>query len=340
MSLPSCIGPAPVISRWEVSGFNCTSESAGTGISVTVYMVSVPACRAPAARSCTVPPTLVCTAIRRSACPLLRMSRYATVVPGVVGCGTYALVTVIDPAALAVPHPLTPSAASSTAPAMPTTAVSLRMPPTLPLPSLHRSAEEAERGRAEIQQCLVETLQREAGAPFLPGPLAQLEDLQLAPGVTAVGRVERGPPGLGQRGQTEQVSVRLEPARGLLDRHVRGVHADGAGQPSHADQRLQPDADHDPGIGGAEAFLHAQFLGVVRPPLDERAGVHGPADLRGHPAQRPAVGEVPGRHLVHGDAGQRRVAEHLQPLLLLTFRPGFLRRRDVVPGRTFWLAGC
>jgi hypothetical protein len=57
------------------------------------------------------------------------MSRYATVVPGVVGCGTYALVMLIDPVALAVPHPVTPSAASSTAPAMPRTAVSLRMPP-------------------------------------------------------------------------------------------------------------------------------------------------------------------------------------------------------------------
>jgi hypothetical protein len=37
-------------------------------------------------------------------------------------------VTLIDAAALAVPHPVTPSAASSTAPAMPRTAVSLRMP--------------------------------------------------------------------------------------------------------------------------------------------------------------------------------------------------------------------
>src|SRR5580693_7186501 len=93
----------------------------------TVCMVSVPACRAPGARSCTVPPTLVCTAIRRSAWPLLRMSRYATVVPDVVGCGTYALVMAIDDVASAVPHPVTPSAARSTAQAMPKTDVSLRI---------------------------------------------------------------------------------------------------------------------------------------------------------------------------------------------------------------------
>jgi hypothetical protein len=60
------------------------------------------------------------------------MSRYATVVPGVVGCGTYALLTLIDDAALTVAHPLTPSAASSTTPAIPRVDVSLRMAPTLP----------------------------------------------------------------------------------------------------------------------------------------------------------------------------------------------------------------
>jgi len=43
--------------------------------------------------------------------------------------GLRAYVLMIDAAALAVPHPVTPSAASSTAPAMPRTAVSLRMPP-------------------------------------------------------------------------------------------------------------------------------------------------------------------------------------------------------------------
>ena len=53
-------------------------------------------------------------------------------VPGVVGCGTYALVIKIDDAALAVAHPVTPSAASSIAQAMPKTDVSLRMTPTLP----------------------------------------------------------------------------------------------------------------------------------------------------------------------------------------------------------------
>ena len=70
------------------------------------------------------------------------MSRYATVSPGVVGVGTYALVTLIadDPAWL-VAHPLTPSAASSTPPAMPRTDVTLRMSIRLPRPPLGRSPE-------------------------------------------------------------------------------------------------------------------------------------------------------------------------------------------------------
>ncbi len=56
----------------------------------------------------------------------------------------------------------------------------------------------------------VEPLQGEAGAPGLPGPLAQRQDLQLAPGVAAVGRVERGPPRLGRRRRARQVGVGLE----------------------------------------------------------------------------------------------------------------------------------
>jgi hypothetical protein len=58
---------------------------------------------------------------------VLRMSRYATVVPGVVGCGTYALATTIDDAALADAHPVTASAASNAAPATGRTDLSLRM---------------------------------------------------------------------------------------------------------------------------------------------------------------------------------------------------------------------
>ena len=68
--------------------------------------------------------------------------------------------------------------------------------------ALHRGGEQAERRRAEFQHRGVEPAQREARAPLLPGPLAQAHDLQLAPGVAAVGRVERRPAGLGQARRT------------------------------------------------------------------------------------------------------------------------------------------
>src|SRR6266480_5181889 len=96
------------------------------GMSGTVCMVMTPACRPAGARSCTLPPTLVCTETSLSAGPLLRISRYATVVPGVVGCGTYALATRIDGVALADAHPVTTSAVSRAAPAIRSTGVSLR----------------------------------------------------------------------------------------------------------------------------------------------------------------------------------------------------------------------
>src|ERR1700749_1481832 len=92
----------------------------------TVRMTRAPECRPAGARNCTLPPTLVCAATRLSAGPLLRISRYATVVPGVVGCGTYALATAIDDVALADAHPVTASAASKAAPAIRSTGVSLR----------------------------------------------------------------------------------------------------------------------------------------------------------------------------------------------------------------------
>src|SRR3984957_10191122 len=112
-------------------------------MSPTVCMVSTFVFPAWGARICTVPPTLVCTAISRYARPLLRMSRYATVFPGVVGVGTYALVTLIadDVAWWLVAHPLTPSAASRTPPAMPRTDVTLRLPIRLPRLLLGRSPE-------------------------------------------------------------------------------------------------------------------------------------------------------------------------------------------------------
>src|SRR5262249_19958344 len=96
------------------------------GMSGTVRMVRTPECRPAGARSCTLPPTLVCTETSLSAEPLLRISRYATVVPGVVGCGTYALATAIDDVALADMQPVTTSAASKAAPAVRRTGISLR----------------------------------------------------------------------------------------------------------------------------------------------------------------------------------------------------------------------
>src|SRR3984893_17105321 len=126
MSLPSCMARAPVISRWKEPGLSSVIELAGMGIPGTVRMIRAPECRATGARNCTLPPTLVCTEMSLSAGPLLRISRYATVVPGVVGCGTYALAMGIDPVALGGAHPVTASAASMAAPAIRSTGVSLR----------------------------------------------------------------------------------------------------------------------------------------------------------------------------------------------------------------------
>src|SRR5258708_17626320 len=234
------------------------------GMSGTVCMVMTPACRPAGARNCTFPPTLVCAETSLSAGPLLRISRYATVVPGVVGCGTYALAMAIDPVARADAHPVTASAASKAAPAIRSTGVSLRT--ISGYRSRNRASaavdgglEQADRRGAEVEHGLVEALQGEAGAPVFPGPLAQLEDLQLAPGVPAVGRVEGGPPGLGQRRGPGQVGVGLEPAGRVVDRHPGRVHADGARQPGHPDQRLPPDPDPDPPGGGAQPLFDAQL---------------------------------------------------------------------------------
>ena len=76
------------------------------------------------------------------------------------------------------------------------------------------------------------------------------------------------------------------------------------------------------------------------PALDERVGVQRPPHVGGRVPNGPAVREVPGRDLVHGDPRQRRGAEDLQPLLLLLLRPGRVRWGDVVPGRPLGLARC
>src|SRR3979409_2257624 len=96
------------------------------GMSRTVRMVMAPEVRPAGAGNCTVPPTLTCAETSLSAGPLLRISRYATVVPGVVGCGTYALATAIDDVALARAPPVARSAARRAAPAIRSTGVSLR----------------------------------------------------------------------------------------------------------------------------------------------------------------------------------------------------------------------
>src|SRR5581483_3310394 len=209
-----------------------------------------------------------------------------------------------DAVALADAHPATTSTASRTAPAVLDTRVSARTvtgylaPFALSAPVQGR-AEEAERRGAEVEHGRMEALEGEGRPPVLPGPLAQPEDLQLAPGVPAVARVEGAPPGLGQRRGPGQVRVGLEPARRVLDRHPGRVQADGARQPGHPDQRLQPDADGNPRVAVAEPLFHAQFLAVVGPALDERAGLQGLPDVRRQVAQGSAVREVPGCHLVH-----------------------------------------
>ncbi len=134
------------------------------------------------------------------------------------------------------------------------------------------------------------------------------------------------------------MGIGLKPPGALGDRHSRGMHADRAGQPGDPNQSLEPDADREPGIVAAEALLDAQLLGVVRPAFHERRGVEGAADLGGGPADGPPVREVPGRDLVHGDAGQRGRAEHLEPLLPVLLGPRVLGWGDVIPGRALGLA--
>src|SRR5581483_8123635 len=60
----------------------------------------------------------------------------------------------------------------------------------------------------------------------------------------------------------------------------------------------------------------------------------------GYPPHDASVGEVAGGYLVHGDGGQRRAVEGLEPLLLLLGRPRRIGRGDVVPGRGVGLVGA
>ena len=64
-----------------------------------------------------------------------------------------------------------------------------------------------------------------------------------------------------------------------------------------------------------------------------------PPDLGRRVAQRPAVREVAGGDLVHGDGRQAGAVEDGQPLLLLLRRPVRVGRCDVVPGGRVRLVG-
>src|ERR1700722_16110895 len=286
-------------------------------------------------RSSTVPPTLVDTETSSSAEPLLRMSREPTVVwPAAAGCSTYApLVTMPGPPAWlsGAEHPALATAIAAATLTNPMTRLNLSTRNNLPL--VDRGSDQAQRRGAEVHQRGVEALEREARPPGRPGPVAQRHDLQLSPGVAAVGRVEGRPPGLGERRRAGQVGVGLEPRGRLLHGHARRVHPERAGQPGHPDQGLEPDAEREPRVVGQEPLLDAELLGVVRPALHEGAREQRPPDGAAGPAQRLVMREVPRRDLVHSDGRQGGGAEHLEPLLGLLLRPRLVRRGDPGPGR-------
>src|ERR687897_1396186 len=76
-------------------------------------------------------------------------------------------------------------------------------PARLALEVLQGGGHQAQRRRAEAQQGVVEAGVGVAGPPAGPGLVAEAQDLQLAPGVAAVGGVEGGPGGLGPGGRAE-----------------------------------------------------------------------------------------------------------------------------------------
>src|SRR5438094_369411 len=80
------------------------------------------------------------------------------------------------------------------------------------------------------------------------GPIADAQDLELAPRVAAVGGVEAGPGRLAPGRRALEEGVVLEAAGGLVDRHVAAVHADGDGQAGDADEGLDGDAGGEAGV--------------------------------------------------------------------------------------------
>src|SRR5439155_11256748 len=84
---------------------------------------------------------------------------------------------------------------------------------------------EAEGWGAEGEELGVEAPVAVGGPPGPPGLLPHPEDLELAPRVAAVRRVERGPVGLGPGGRALEVGVGLEAVGGLVDAHLATVQA-------------------------------------------------------------------------------------------------------------------
>src|SRR5207244_11251866 len=108
------------------------------------------------------------------------------------------------------------------------------------------------------QQSLVEAAVRVAPAPAGPGLVPQGDDLELAPGVAAVGRVVRGAGGLGPGRGAAQEGVGLEAMHGLLHVHGPGVQPGGPAPAAEAYEGLHEDPDGEARILLAAALLHAQ----------------------------------------------------------------------------------
>ncbi len=192
---------------------------------------------------------------------------------------------------------------------------------------------------ALLEERLVEPAVRIAQSPLGLGLVPKSADLELAPGVAAIAGIEGGPSGLGAGRRPGEKGVGLEAVDGLVHRHRAGVDADGDGQSGHPHESFKGDPGAVTGIVGPKPLLEAELLGVMGPSFDEGVRQQGPPDLAVDAAQAAKVGEVAGRHLVHGDRRQGGGTEDAQPLLLLVDRPRRLWGRDVVPRRGVVLEG-
>ena len=184
-------------------------------------------------------------------------------------------------------------------------------------------------------------LQRECHTPGSSGPVPKWHDLELAPGVAPIGGVVGGPRRLASGGRAEQEGVGLEACRGIVHGHRPLMDAEGAGEAGHPDKGVQVDANGESGVVCAEALLDHQLLGVVGPSLDERLREQAAPDIPpGELAEHPAMGEMTGRYLVHGDGGTHGGAEGGQPFMLGLLVPGLIGRADVIARRGAVLEGA